>query len=125
MGSDTDRGNLREEPIPLPPDGTAVVQTLEEVKFPIFLYGRLGSMSKMASQGILTIYGHQVDPGFSGPLFVTLRNMSSNIFQLSYGRQFLSLEIMFLPVTPGKPYVGINQDRHDFSIEEIRLVEKE
>ncbi|MBI9084702.1 MAG: HigA family addiction module antidote protein [Desulfobacterales bacterium] len=106
--------DLREEPLKMPPDSTAVVQTLEFLRFPPILLGRLGSMTKLATKGIMTIHGHHVDPGFQGTLFVTLKNIGRNHFYLVYGKKFLSIEISFLPVEPRKSYRGDNQERKTF-----------
>ena len=104
------------------PNSTAVIQTLEELNFPIFLLGRLGNMTKLASQGILIIHGHQVDPGFRGHIYVTLKNLGNSTFNIVYGKPFLSLEIVYLSVHPKQPYKGKNLDRKDFSENEILTV---
>lgn len=117
-----DPTDIREDPINLKPNSTAVIQTLEKLNFPIFFLGRLGNMTKLASRGILVIHGHQVDPGFRGHIYVTLKNLGNNTFSIVYGKPFLSLEVVYLSVHPKEPYRGINLDREFFSENELLTV---
>ena len=105
-------------PASMPPGATAVVQSYEKFLFPIFFLGHLGGMSELASQGIKVIYGLQIDPGFRGFIYATLKNVGNSDYELRYKDRFMTLEILFLPVVPNRPYEGENLDRTGFSNKE-------
>jgi deoxycytidine triphosphate deaminase len=50
----------------LPPYGTAVVTTHEDLRLPNSLLGRIGLKSSYARTGIVASTGPQIDPGYEG-----------------------------------------------------------
>src|SRR6266852_2992989 len=54
------------------PYAPAVIFTLEQLSLSTSYVGRFGLKSKLARRGITASVGLQIDPGFSGPLSVTL-----------------------------------------------------
>ncbi len=81
--------------------GLAVnVSTKEWIALPRDYVGRVGGMTSLASRGILTSHGFQVDPGFQGNLQFCLFNAGGGDFELHDGMPIISLEIMPLCATP-------------------------
>ena len=81
--------------------GLAVnVSTKEWIALPRDYVGRVGGMTSLASRGIMTSHGFQVDPGFQGNLQFCLFNAGGGDFELHDGMPIISLEIMPLCATP-------------------------
>ncbi len=81
--------------------GRAVnVSTREWIALPRDYVGRVGAMTSLASRGILTSHGFQVDPGFQGNLQFCLFNAGGGDFELRDGMPIISLEIMPLCAIP-------------------------
>jgi len=106
----------------LEPKSTAVLQSYEWLKFPKWLLGRLGAMTDLSSNGILTLHGIQVDPGFEGHIYVTLHNVSSNKLVLGYQQPFMTMELNYLSVQPQSKYFGKNIKRTEFLASEMETV---
>src|SRR5690349_12969370 len=58
----------------IPPYAPAVIYTHERLKFSRKYAGHFGLKSKYARRGLTAAVGIQIDPGFEGPLSVTLNN---------------------------------------------------
>jgi len=110
--------NLKEQDLVIAPNETAMVVSFEEFRLPPFLFGKLGAISDLTSEGILTLHGHQVDPGFSGRLYVRLNNVGKRPVALEFGQPFISVVIWHLSVPPERGYEGDNIDRGEFSSSE-------
>jgi dCTP deaminase len=81
--------------------GRAVnVSTKEWVEFPQDYIGRVGAMASLASLGIITSHGFQIDPGFKGNLHCCIFNAGLKDFELRGGASIVSVEIMPLSATP-------------------------
>ena len=81
--------------------GRAVnVSTREWIALPRDYIGRVGAMTSLASLGIMTSHGFQVDPGFEGNLQFCIFNAGGRDFDLRGGMPIISLEIMPLSATP-------------------------
>ncbi len=76
------------------------VSTREWIALPRDYIGRVGAMTRLASLGIMTSHGFQVDPGFQGNLQFCLFNAGGRDFELHSGMPIISLEIMPLSATP-------------------------
>ncbi|HEY2757713.1 MAG TPA: hypothetical protein VGJ01_18445 [Pseudolabrys sp.] len=62
--------------------------------------GRVGAMASLASLGIITSHGFQIDPGFKGNLHFCIFNAGLKDFELRGGASIISVEIMPLSATP-------------------------
>jgi dCTP deaminase len=114
------RINLEEEGVLfIPAYAPAVVWTKEELALTTEYVGHFGLKSKLARRGLIASVGIQVDPGFEGPLSVTLLNMTPTPLSLNYGEDFLTLEFEKLMVPASKAYSGDYQGRKTFTSEEL------
>jgi dCTP deaminase len=76
------------------------VSTKEWVELPQDYIGRVGAMARLASLGIITSHGFQIDPGFKGNLHFCIFNAGLRDFELRGGASIISVEIMPLSATP-------------------------
>ncbi|HEY6352495.1 MAG TPA: hypothetical protein VI636_24110 [Candidatus Angelobacter sp.] len=106
----------------IPPYAPAVIYTHEHLKFSREYCGHFGLKSKLARRGLNAAVGIQVDPGFEGPLSVTLLNMTPGPLTLNYGDDFLTLEIDHLSVPASRGYEGEYQGRTTFTGLELEPV---
>jgi dCTP deaminase len=79
---------------------TVNVSTREWIDLPQDYIGRVGAMTTLASIGIVTLHGFQIDPGFKGNLQFCIFNAGSRNFELRSGMPIVSLEVMPLCVAP-------------------------
>ena len=96
----------------LPPYGTAVLTTHENLKLPPNMAGRIGLKSGLARLGVLASTGPQIDPGFEGKLFVSIFNVTAVPHVLTYRDTFLTIEFHTLDVVPDHPYNGPYQGKY-------------
>ena len=81
--------------------GRAVnVSTKEWIALPRDYIGRVGAMTSLASLGVMTSHGFQVDPGFEGNLQFCIFNAGGRDFELRGSMPIISVEIMPLSATP-------------------------
>lgn len=104
------------------PYAPAVVFTMEELKLSLSYTGRFGLKSGLARRGVTASVGVQIDPGFHGPLSVTLLNHTPTPVMLNYGQDFLTLELQKLNVPASHGYDGDYQGRESFSSRELEAV---
>ena len=74
--------------------------TRESVELPQDYIGRVGAMTDLANQGIVTSHGLHLDPGFKGKLQFCLFNAGGMNFELRGGMPIISVEIIPLGVAP-------------------------
>ena len=103
----------------IPAYAPAVVWTHEELRLSTSYVGHFGLKSKLARRGLAASVGIQVDPGFEGPLSVTLHNLTPMPLTLNYKDDFLTLELEKLSVPASHGYVGDYQGRRNFTSEEL------
>lgn len=117
------RINLEKEGVLfIPAYAPAVIWTREELRLSKSYVGHFGLKSKLARRGLSASVGIQVDPGFCGPLSVTLMNMTPSPVSLSYEDDFLTLEFEKLSVPASRGYSGEYQGRKTFSAQELDSV---
>lgn len=68
---------------------TAIIQTIESFKLDSFHAGFVFPSSRVSIQGLLMTNPGHIDPGYSGPLHVTVINMGREPFSLQPGQPFL------------------------------------
>lgn len=103
----------------IPPYAPAVIFTMEVLRLSTSYVGRFGLKSKLARRGVTASVGLQIDPGFHGPLSVTLINLTPTPVALNYGEDFLSMELERLAVPASRGYNGEYQDRKNFTSREL------
>jgi dCTP deaminase len=96
--------------------------TLEEIKLPLNMVGHFGVMSSLSRRGLFASVGIQIDPGWEGPLSVSLMNLTPNPVALNFGDTFCTLEIERLAVPASEPYSGKYQKRSSFTAQELDAV---
>ena len=84
-----DRKNLA-----LPPNDIVFVTTDEELQIPYYMIGRFNLTIGLVYQGILLGTGPQVDPGYSGPLYCPLYNLSDQEVQITQGERFATIDFI-------------------------------
>jgi deoxycytidine triphosphate deaminase len=72
------------------PGETVFVMTEEVLDLPQDIRLRLSPKRKMGHEGIIILGGLDVDPGYSGPLFVGMYNFSSQPFILHQGKKLIA-----------------------------------
>jgi len=112
----------KERVLLIAPYAPAVIFTHEVLKLSLRYTGRFGLKSGLARRGVTASVGVQVDPGFHGPLSVTLLNHTPTPVMLNYGEDFLTLELEKLAVPASRPYKGEYQGRDNFSSRELESV---
>ena len=117
------RFNLeREGSLLIPAYAPAVVFTKEELRLSKSYSGRFGLKSRLARRGLSASVGMQVDPGFHGPLSVTLLNQTPTSMVLNYDEDFLTLELEKLAVPASRGYRGEYQGKKTFSAGDLEPV---
>ncbi len=106
----------------IPAYAPAVVFTKEELRLSTSYAGRFGLKSKLARRGLSASVGTQVDPGFQGPLSVTLRNQTPTSMVLNYEEDFLTLELEKLAIPASHGYQGEYQGKKTFSAGDLEPV---
>jgi dCTP deaminase len=89
----------------LPPKGYVTIITMEELEFPVDCIGRIMTKGQLFSIGISAVNTY-VDPGFSGPLGITLMNHSSKPIFIPVGEPIAKIEFTKLTKAVGDPYKG-------------------
>lgn len=117
------RINLEDERVlVIPGYAPAIVWTLEEIKLPLNMVGHFGVKSALSRRGLFASVGVQIDPGFEGPLSVSLMNLTPNAAALNYADSFVTLELVRLAVPASKGYTGEYQNRKSFTAQELESV---
>lgn len=91
----SERGHLE-----LRPGESVVVSSKEVITLGSRIVGRLGAISFLISQGIVTNFGLQLDPGYSGRIIAHLTNLSQQPVELYDGEHFVSIEFSGLNRLP-------------------------
>lgn len=109
----------REGVLLIAPYAPAVIFTHEVLRLSRSYVGHFGLKSRLARRGVTASVGVQVDPGFHGPLSVTLMNHTPTAVMLNYGEDFLTLELEKLAVPASRGYEGEYQGRDNFTSREL------
>jgi len=106
----------------IPGYAPAVLWTMEELRLPLNMVGHFGVKSSLSRRGLFASVGIQIDPGFNGPLSVSLMNMTPNAAALSFGESFVTLELERLAVPASEGYAGEYQNRKNFTAHELQAI---
>lgn len=83
----------------IPPFGSVVVSTTETLAIPQNVIGKFNLRIRIALRGLIVQMGTQVEPGYKGPLFALLQNISSKEVILNYtdyADRLFTIEFYFL-----------------------------
>jgi dCTP deaminase len=106
----------------IPGYAPAVIWTKEELTLPLNMVGHFGVKSSLSRRGLFASVGIQIDPGFKGPLSVSLMNMTPNAAALTYEESFCTLELERLAVPASEGYSGEYQNRKSFTSQELQSI---
>jgi dCTP deaminase len=93
---------------PLPPGQTAVVKTQEQLRLPTNLAAIGFPPSHVSVQGILMTNPGHVDPGYEGPMHLTVINMGRESFELRIGDPIVTILFFELDTGVTKGYSDRN-----------------
>jgi dCTP deaminase len=101
-------GNKNLEPksdclIHLLPGTGAIIRVKEEVHFPKSRFGQIIPRASKLQEGLVN-WPTKIDPGYNGPLFVTVYNCGSKPVKLRYGERFCALYILDVVEDGLRPY---------------------
>lgn len=117
---DLDDGDI----LRLPAGSMAIVLTKEELQLSPEIAGSIGLRSKFTRQGVDLLAGPQIDPGFRGPLHLTLINLSPSPVTMSDGDSFCTVEFHRLPEGASRSYDGEFQESYTISTADIQALER-
>lgn len=78
--------------ISLSPGEYVIITSHEYLNFPLDLIGHFGLTSIWGMKGIISLFGPQIDPGFSGMLVVPIFNAGDTIITLPYKEKMFTVE---------------------------------
>jgi len=94
--------------ISLLPGTSAIIRVMEEVHFPRKRFGQIVSRASLLQKGIAN-WVTKVDPGYNGPLFVTVYNFGVEPQELSYNDPFCALYLLDTSPEGVRPYRGTSK----------------
>ncbi len=80
--------------ITIPPFEVAIIKTNEKINMPRFLIARWNIRVTRAYQGLIWVGGPQVDPGYVGPLFCPIYNLSDKEVTLRRGDAIATIDFI-------------------------------
>lgn len=98
------------------PAQTVVVFSLEKVKMPLNMKGRLSLRSYFSTKG-LNYAGGIIDPGYQGYLFFNIVNLANSYVEIQFGERLVTAEFIRLakpasePYAPGKVFEDIPDEK--------------
>lgn len=90
----------------LEPGRAVNASTQERIELPLDYLGRVGTVGRLASHGIIASHTFHIEPGFKGRVDFCLFNAGARPFRLRYLDPVLSLEIARLGATPDESPTG-------------------
>ncbi|MEP4627152.1 MAG: helix-turn-helix domain-containing protein [Paracoccaceae bacterium] len=100
-----------ENPYILRPGQTINFETEQSIYLQNKYIGRVGATTSLSRQGILTLHGLHVDPGYEGKLQFCLSNLGQSDYTVCFGDTCLSVEIVELSSPPLGEFSDPNGDR--------------
>jgi dCTP deaminase len=89
----------------LKPKQTLVVITMESLRLPAYILGRILTKGVLFSIGILPVNTY-ADPGFCGRLGIVLHNLSNSYLKIAPGEPIAKIEFSRLQSPVARPYEG-------------------
>src|SRR5579864_4425016 len=87
---------LQDGAIVLPPYRISVLTTDEVLDMPNDLCGRVGIRFSFSKEGLIPLFGPQIDPCYQGPFRAIVYNLSSEPIEIGRGDRPLKLELTCL-----------------------------
>lgn len=91
----------------IPPGHTAILYSLERVRMPANMKGRLSLRARLATK-LLLFTGGLIDPGYEGYLFLPIANLSESPIEIRYGEPVVTAE-----------FVRLRQSARPYSVEAL------
>jgi len=78
--------------IELPKNKKSLISTKEIFNFPGNICGRVGITLSSSKNGLIPLFGPQIDPGYNKPFWGLVFNMSDNKIKLTAGKKIFKIE---------------------------------
>ena len=95
------------------PNNWAMIGSKEIVTLPTTLCASYGVTSSITRAGLMYFGGPQIDPGYTGGIFVSVYNPTLEPIVLDIGQQFFTI-IFHTLSSEAEPYCGRYQNQNDF-----------
>ena len=79
--------------IVLPARKISIISTIERLTMPRDLVGRCGITFKWAKEGLIPLFGPQIDPGYQGKFYAVVYNISEKDLELPKGEPIVKMEL--------------------------------
>jgi deoxycytidine triphosphate deaminase len=99
--------------IDIPPGSTFLIVAEEIFRLPTNIFAKVTTVGQVFASG-LAAENTFADPGYTGPLYITLTNVSSRILSLKQGDPLARVEFHKFQHIPEKTHVGFKGRRRSF-----------
>ncbi|SRR5258708_3466743 len=99
--------------IDIPPGATFLIVAEEIFRLPINIFAKVTTLGQVFASG-LAAENTFADPGYTGPLYITMTNVSSRILSMKQGDPLARVEFHKFQHTPDKTHVGFRGRRRSF-----------
>jgi deoxycytidine triphosphate deaminase len=99
--------------IDIPPGSTFLIVAEELFRLPINIFAKVTTLGQVFASG-LAAENTFADPGYTGPLYITMTNVSSRILSLKQGDPLARVEFHRFQHNPDKTHVGFRGRRRSF-----------
>jgi deoxycytidine triphosphate deaminase len=99
--------------IDIPPGSTFLVVAEEIFRIPINIFAKVTTLGQVFASG-LAAENTFADPGYTGPLYITMTNVSSRILSLKQGDPLARVEFHKFQHNPERTHVGYRGRRKSF-----------
>lgn len=99
--------------IDIPPGSTFLIVAEEIFRLPTNIFAKVTTLGQVFASG-LAAENTFADPGYTGPLYITLTNVSSRILSLKQGDPLARVEFHKFQHTPDRVHVGFLGRRRSF-----------
>ena len=105
LGTDGSMEIPNGDDIEIPPGQIATIQSIERLRLSDRICARVGPPTKMTMQFLFYSAAAQVDPGYEGEIFVSVKNEGKHPVHLRKKEtEFLTIEFYFLPNRPDRTF---------------------
>jgi deoxycytidine triphosphate deaminase len=103
----------QDDVIPIPPGATVLITAEEMFRIPTDVFAKVTTVGQIFASG-LAAENTFADPGYDGPLYVTVSNISTRTLSLKKGDPLGRVEFHRLSQPVGKPHPGYQGRRPSF-----------
>ncbi len=90
---------------PLLPGEAIIIQALEQVHFPNSVFGQIVPKVSLLQVGVSNT-SSKIDPGYDGPLLITVFNLGKKEHRFKHGAPFCNLYLLSVDDSGVRPYGG-------------------